>query len=225
MSLFRNKGVILFFLLFSCSKLEEAAIDPGLDYQPLKVGYFWEYQVEETFYFGESDAEATSFFYRDEITSRYTNHSGEQVFMIKRQKSSDQQNWQQEKAFSYRLSNGTLIRNMDNESTALFVFPPANGLEWDSNIYNTLPEDMYVMEIMNKHSIGDLEYTSAVKVMQNEEDDRITFRDRRYEVFVKGTGLVESYYEVLTYCSRNDCLGDQIIDSGRYTHLKLITNG
>ncbi|MEX2592785.1 MAG: hypothetical protein WD426_08420 [Anditalea sp.] len=225
MGILKNRGAFLFILLFSCSELEEAAVDLGLDYQPLKVGNFWEYQVEETFYFGESDAETHIFFYRDKITSNYTNNSGEQVFAIQRQKSSDQHNWQQEKTFSYRLSNGTLIRTMDNQTTIPMVFPPGNGMEWDSNVYNTLAEDIYVMNMPNKYSIGDVEYTSAVKVVQSEEDDLITLRDHRYEVFVKGVGLVESYFEVLTYCSRNDCLGEQIIDSGRFTHLKLITNG
>jgi hypothetical protein len=59
-------------------------------------------------------------------------------------------------------------------------------------------------------------------VNQEKFDDKITNRDIRYEVFGKGIGLVEKYDEVITYCSRNNCLGQQLINGGRKTHLKLV---
>ena len=45
---------------------------------------------------------------------------------------------------------------------------------------------------------------------------------RFHESYEKGIGMVELYYEVLTYCSRNDCLGEQLIDSGSKIHMKLL---
>jgi hypothetical protein len=222
MGIHHNRVTFLFILLISCSKLEDAPVDLELDYQPLNIGQSWEYQVEETVYYGESDSETHNFFFRDKITSIYTNYANEQVFVVQRQKSFNQQNWQQEKTYSYRLSHSALLKTMDNLTTISLVFPPGQGVDWDSNGYNTMTEDIYVMEMLTDYSIGNSAYGPAVKVVQNEEDDSITLRDHRYEVYVKGVGLVESYFEVLTYCSRNDCFGEQLVDSGRFTHLKLI---
>lgn len=218
-------GAYLILLLISCNGLEEARIDPEFDYQPLKVGNFWEYQVVETNYFGESDAETQYFFIKDIITSHYLNEVGEQVFMVDRQKSPDQQNWEQEKAFTYRISKGALLRSLDNETTIPLIFPPTEGKIWDANAYNSQPENNYFIELLINYHLESWEGSISAKVVQSEEDDLITLRDHRYEVFVRGVGLVESYYEVLTYCSRNDCLGKQIIDSGRFVHLELINNG
>ncbi len=220
-----NKGLILFSLLVSCSNLEEPAIDPGLDYQPLQIGNFWEYHVVETLYFGESDAETIHYFYKDLITSDYFNEAGEQVFTVQRKKSFDLENWQQEKLFTYSIRKGALLKTLDNHTTIPLIFPPKNGEAWNANIYNNQPENTYVINVEENYNMGDWESTSAVKVVQSEEDDLITLRDHRYEVYIKGVGLVESYFEVLTYCSRNDCLGEQIIEAGRFVRLELINNG
>ena len=37
--------------------------------------------------------------------------------------------------------------------------------------------------------------------------------------------MTEKYEEVLTYCSRNDCLGDELIDGGSQVFMKLIEYG
>jgi len=223
--LISSRIAFLLVVLVSCSELDEDTMELQLEYQPLQIGSFWEYHVEETMYFGESDLETSHYFYRDEITSDYRNDEGERVFFCQRWKSSDQQTWQQEKTFTYRISRGALLKTMDNQTFVSFVFPPVNDKSWNGNNYNSLQEDFYSMNLMEKYILGNWEFKSAAKVVQNEEDDLITFRDNRYEVFVKGVGLVESYYEVLTYCSRIDCLSQQIIDSGRFAHLKLINNG
>ncbi|MFT4859889.1 MAG: hypothetical protein ACI8SN_001824, partial [Algoriphagus sp.] len=72
--------------------------------------------------------------------------------------------------------------------------------------------------------LGVLE-SNVIRVLQEESDDLITFRDNRYEIYGKGIGLLEKYDEVLTYCSRNDCLGNQLINSGRKIKMELIDYG
>lgn len=215
----------LLLLLASCGETEEAALDPGLDYQPLGIGKFWEYEVEETMYFGESDVETDTFYYKDQIASDYINAVGEQVFLFVREKSFDRQSWQPESTYTYRISEGALVKNSENQNKVALVFPPLECKEWDANIFISDQEDTYQLELLQDYKLGSLAFSPAVKVLQHAEDDLITLRDNRYEIFAKEVGLVESYYEVLTYCSRNDCLGQQIVDSGRSTHLKLIDNG
>lgn len=221
----RNNGLVLFLVLFSCNNLEENATAPELDYQPLKAGNFWEYQVVETLYYGESDAETQEYYYRDQIVSDYFNEEGEQVFMVQRQKSPDQENWQQEINFTYSIRKGALLKTEHNQTTVSLVLPPQNGESWNANIYNSGSRNRYVIHIEENYSLGNRSFGPAVKVVQSDEDDLITLRDRRYEVYIKGVGLTESYFEVLNYCSRNDCLGEQIIESGRFVRLELINHG
>lgn len=221
----KYKSLVLFLFLLSCNTLEENPIDLDLDYQPLKIGNYWEYQGVETLYYGESDFETWTFYYRDQIVLDYFNEEGEQVFLVQRQRSIDQENWEQEINFTYSLRNSALLKNFNNHTTVALIFPPKNGISWNANIFNGQPRNLYRIEVEDNYSLGDLSTDLAVKVIQSEEDDLITLRDQRYEVYLKGVGMAESYYEVLTYCSRNDCLGKQIIDSGRFVRLELIKHG
>ena len=216
--------VFVFFslLTISCSEIEETEVDLGLSYLPLSIGKSWVYAVTETIYFGASDAETSNYYYRDRVESEYFDEEGEQVFLIVREKSDDQHTWRPEQTFTYKFRNSALIRYQENRHLVPLVFPPTPGKRWDANIFNSSSEEYYQLQILAQYHLDDFEFRDVAKVVQQADDDRITLRDNRYEVYVKEIGLVESYYEVLNYCSRNDCLGQQIIESGRFTHLKLI---
>lgn len=216
--------IYIFLSLFvvSCSEIEEGAVDLELNYQPLTVGKSWVYTVNETIYFGASDAETSHYYYKDSVESDYFDEEGEQVFLIVREKSDDRNKWLPEQTFTYRISKGALIRYQGNRHLVPLVFPPTSGKIWNGNVFNVSQEEYYQLQALAQYQLDDAEYHDVVKVVQQEEDDQIILRDNRYEVYAKDIGLVESYYEVLNYCSRNDCLGQQIIESGRLTHLKLI---
>lgn len=218
-------NIFLSLLMVSCSEIEETLMDVGLDYQPLSVGNYWEYEVTEIVYFGESDVEESTFFYRDQITSDYFNEEGEQVFLYERKRSADRNSWLPMETFAHKINKGALVRNIGNRHTVPLIFPPVDGKEWNGNVYNADQEENYHLQVLQHYTLGEMNYNDVIKVVQQEEDDRIILRDYRYEVFAKGIGLVESYYEVLNYCSRNDCLGQQIIESGRFVHFKLIQHG
>lgn len=215
--------VLVILSLSSCQKTEYLPLDDGLEYQPLEVGLRWIYQVNETIYFGENDLESSEFFYRDYIIETFDNEMGLRSYIIQRTKSTTRENWQHHLTYSIRIENGFLVRMMDNEVLLPLQFPPKINRTWDGNLFNTHPEDLFSIEFINRHPVGQLIYSNVVKVNQENEDDLITLRDNRYEVYAKNVGLVESYYEVLYYCSRNDCLGEQRIASGRLSHIKLLS--
>src|SRR5690606_24877380 len=135
--------------------------------------------------------------------------------------STDLEDWQNELVFTYKVTENAVLRTMNNITDVPIVFPPNPFTSWDSNLYNHLPEDFYEIISIGTYSLESRQFENTVKVLQEEDDDQIISRDLRYEIFSKGVGMIESYYEVLTYCSRNDCLGEQIVDTGRFTHLKL----
>jgi hypothetical protein len=217
--------ILLVFLLFSCRETENPRTDFGLDYQPLEIGLYWEYEVNEIIVFGEGDEEESDYFLRDKIEYNYINAEGEPVFVLKREKSADRTDWIAVGNYSMQHSDFSLIRNSENSRTVNLIFPPELDKAWDSQVLNAAKEDEFRIEFMGTISVGEQSFSRSIRVLHEQDDDEITFRDNRYEVFSKGIGLIEQYYEVFTYCSRNDCLGQMLIDSGRFTHMKIITYG
>jgi hypothetical protein len=211
--------------LFSCAETESPISDFELDYQPLEVGLYWEYAVNETIVFGESDEESSSYFLKDRIISSYFNVENELVFVLAREKSTNGTDWEIIGNYLMQNRNLTLVRTFENKKTVNLVFPPELDKTWDAQIFNSGDPDEYEISFLGNIEVGEQAFSQSLKVLQEEEDDEITFRDNRYEVFAKGIGLVEQYYEVFTYCSRNDCLGQLLVDSGRFTHLKIIEYG
>ena len=207
----------------SCQQMEEFPSDLGLEYQPLEVGLTWTYQVDETIYFGENDRESDNYFLKDHVFNSYQNEAEGTVYIIQRSKSSNRSEWKNTLTYSLRRENNFLLRKLDNEIIIPLKFPVQQNSTWDGNLFNTHTEDLYMADFVNRHPVGQLNFNNVVRVEQETQDDLITIRDNRYEYFAKGVGLIESYYEVLGYCSRNDCLGEQIIESGRLTHIKLLS--
>lgn len=211
--------VLLFvLLLFSCEReIETDPVDFGYEYQPLEIGLFWIYEVDQTIYFGENDNEQSDFFYKDKIRSFYINEEEEQVFIVNRSKSLDKDTWILEYEYTMIQRDFSLIRTIENQPIVSLVFPPKPGKVWDGNAYRNSDTDEFEYE---STSIPD-QYV----VKQEDSTDDVTYFDHRYEVYEKGVGLTERYDEVLKYCSRNDCLGNQLIDSGHKTLMKLMEYG
>ncbi|WP_291784913.1 hypothetical protein [Cecembia sp.] len=219
-------SIFLFICLFvSCREVENPRTDFGRDYQPLEEGLYWIYDVEETIVFGENDSISETYFIRDFIEYSFVNVQEEEVFVLRRERSLDGSNWEQFSGYSLQFRGNALIRNFENKKTVNLVLPVQEGKTWDAMVYSNLPADMFQIAFTGNFTIGEQLFQRSVKVLQEEDDDEITFRDNRYEIFSLGVGMIEHYYEVFTYCSRNDCLGQMIKDSGRKTHLKLSSYG
>jgi hypothetical protein len=217
---------ILILLFASCeTEVEEIPTDFGFDYQPLEIGLFWIYEVDQTTYFGENDSEEVQFFYRDQVRTFYLNASGEQVFVITRAKSTDQSIWTTQFEYTILRRDFRLLRTIENQTLVNLVFPPELGKIWDGNIYRNKDEDEFEIDSVGISAQGTSGFENVIRVYQEESDDKITYRDNRYEVFEKGVGMIEKYDEVLTYCSRNDCLGEQLIDGGSKVQMKLVEYG
>ncbi|MDI1321303.1 MAG: hypothetical protein PSV36_01065 [Algoriphagus sp.] len=218
--------LMILLILASCeTKVEEVPTDFGFDYQPLEIGLFWIYEVDQTTYFGENDSEDEQFFYRDLVRTFYLNEEKEQVFVITRAKSTDRTNWTTQFEYTLLRRDFRLLRTIENQTLVNLVFPPELGKIWDGNIYRNQNEDEFEIDSVGISAQGASGFENVIRVYQEESDDKITYRDNRYEVFEKGVGMIEKYDEILTYCSRNDCLGEQLIDGGSKVHMKLVDYG
>ena len=214
-------GIALFFVFGvffqACDEnIEDPNLDFQLDFQPLELGDFWIYRVDETIHFGENDSESSTYFLRDRVRSTYVNEANELVFILERQKSIDQTFWTTQKDYTMFFREKMLIRNLDNQISVVLVFPPKHGKVWNGKAYQAGGQDEFEIESLENNRL---------KVKQEDFEDKITRRDIRFEIFEKGVGLVEKYDEVVTYCSRTDCLGNQLIDGGHKVSLTLLSHG
>jgi hypothetical protein len=224
----RKYAIILYLsigLVIGCREVEDPSRDLGYDFQPLEIGNFWEYAVEETIVFGENDSETSNFFIRDKVDYSYRNEAGEIVYVILREKGTSRNNYISDGNYALFIRNNALVRMQNNERVVMLPFPPRLGRSWDGRVYSSNQSEQFEIDLLGGYALDDRNYTQAARVLQEEDDDLITFRDKRYDVYVKGIGQIEHFYEVLTYCSRNDCLGQQLVDSGRKTHMKIINYG
>lgn len=227
MKVLEKSGLMLLLGIFAmgCEVLREEPAALTSTYFPLAIGNFWEYRVDNTRYFGEEDFESSEFFYRDEIVDQALNRDDELEFRVRRQYSEDRNRWIDESSYTLTFSGNRIIRHDNNQQDIVLIYPVKSENEWDGNAYNSRSPTYFFIERMGDYLLENNYFTETATVRQSEEDDLITLRDIRYEVYGKGVGLIESYYEVFRYCSRNECLGEQIIQEGRFTHLKLITYG
>lgn len=214
------------FLFPACDeKVESPNLELEQDYQPLGIGYFWVYLVDETIYYGENDSETSQFYYRDLVRASYVNAENEVTYVVGRFKSTDRTAWILELEYTMIYRDKILLRTIYNTPVAALVFPPMIGRLWNGKSYQAEGDDEFEIDFSGQSELPGFGGVKAVRVVQENLDDKITVRDIRYELFGKGIGLMEKYDEVLTYCSRNDCLGDELISGGSKTHLKLVENG
>ncbi|WP_339902500.1 hypothetical protein [uncultured Cyclobacterium sp.] len=227
MIIFNKRYWLLSLLIFMGSCAEETE-DPELitsRYFPLEIGSFMEYSVEETIYFGENDFETENYYYKDELVDFYLDEVNELVYLFHRKKSTDRNEWSNEEVYTANFTQNRIIRKFNNQQEVILVYPAILDFNWNGNAYNNDGEEQYIIESIGSYILNEFAFADAVKVRKSEEDDLITLRNNKYEVFANNIGMVESYYEVFQYCSRNDCLGEQIIQEGRFTHMRLINYG
>lgn len=219
--------LLAFLILFASCVQEKETPNPDLeqDYQPLGIGNFWIYEVDEIIFFGENDSETDQYFYRDRVRTSFLNEENEITYIVERSKSPNRQNWVTELEYTLLFRGRSLLRTINNVTTIPLVFPPAIGRVWNGKAYQAEGDDDFELVETESGIIPGFEGVELLRVDQENLDDKITIRDIRYEVFGKGVGLLEKYDEVLTYCSRNDCLGQQLIDGGSKTHLKIVEYG
>ena len=209
--------------LLSCKEeIEPIQVDNGADFQPLVLGNFWIYEVEETIYFGENDSESSKFFYRDRLISSYLNAEREIVFVVERTKSTDKKSWSKVLEYTLQVRNNALIRTVNNQAVIALNFPPELGKKWNGNAFRALAEDEFEIDSVATETLEGKTLIQLAKVTQEILDDKVTQRDNRYEIYQRGIGLTEKFDEVLTYCSRNNCLGLQLINGGYRVKMKLV---
>jgi hypothetical protein len=213
-------GVVAIGLL-ACESSDESTI-PDNDFFPLKTGVYQIYDVAEIIYeLGDPD----TFHYELKmvVTDSFTNARNGTTYVIYRSKRLEgESSFEYLDTWSAESNDQELVVSEENIPYVKLKFPATVGRAWDGNVYNdvVIPssnqhEDIYTITGQGKSLVlGDLTVGEFVKVEQEDNQEFIVYFDKRIEIYALHVGLVSRKIEQLQYCTNNDCLGDQVVETG-----------
>jgi hypothetical protein len=208
---------LLGWALLSCSNEEDTMVLlQDHEYLPLQVGAYQVYDVTETTYTGGPSGVTQTYELRTEVVDSFPNTDGfysYQIFRYKRPSATDE--WTYSETWTATFTNREAIMQEGNVSFVKLDLPIVRNAKWNGNLYNTLGEDEYMFASMPSSFVaGVLPFDDVLEVVQNDDVDNIVGNDIRKEFYARGVGLIQKNYEVITYCTVGDCLGQQQIESG-----------
>ena len=215
-------------LLTDCSSDNEIDLSSvGYDYFPLEVGRYIDYQVEQEIYTADGQVTMDSYQLRISVADSFPNDAGSITYILYRySRSAENEDWTFQSTWSARREQIRGITVEGNVPFQTLSFPPRNGLRWDGNILNSSPPDTYTIDSLGvQYEIeGFISGESLTVIQEDLLDFVIGEEDRRYEVYLKGVGLVEKGMRVLNLCTTGGC-GSVPIESGTIYSQKAIGYG
>lgn len=215
-------------MIFSCS--EERLLPPdelsGSDYFWLQKGFYKTYEVELiTFELLSSDTSA--FQLREVVADSFINSENNITHILNRfVRPDDLSEWELDSVWTARKTRTTALVIENNVPVVKMAFPVSEDIEWDGNAFSHLDEQIFhYTNISAPLSQSGLDFNNTVTVVQSEVENNLIFRDERSEVYASGVGMVNRDFTVLNFCARPDCLGQDIIESGRIEKMVLIAYG
>jgi hypothetical protein len=217
----------LAILAAACTSDEFKPADRGLDYFPLKKGFYQIYKVDST---GHSEVAGTvtiAYELMTVVTDSFPNPEGSFTFVISRYKRTDSSSpWLDYDTWSARINDREVVVNEGNVPFVKLTFPVKADNAWNGNKFNSLGEDEYeIVDFQQPFSTTNTTFDNAATVQQENNDDFIVFLDQRKEVYARDAGLVYKEITQLTYCVEDNCRGQQIIESGIVYKQELIEYG
>ena len=218
----------LFLFVTACNPIcEDCKKTIGYAYFPLEVGRFIEYSVaEEEFALGRG-AVSRSYQWKESITEKYQDAANQTVFKIIRYKrTDDSQKWQPDSVFTVRQSLDQIVKNESGKEYVKLVFPIAEKLSWNGNIFNNLGEDKYELRNIEKsYKINGQTFDKSISVIQ-QNDSTLVGQDKRTEIYAENIGLIYKENISLQFCSSSpSCVGKAQIDFGRRRYVRFRRNG
>jgi hypothetical protein len=233
------KNILLLFFITvlavsACGPTDE--LIPPID-QDTGVSYFYmvdnkyrEYNVREIRYTAVGISDTFIYQLREEVKEAFQNALGEESRLIHRlTRPNSSSSWQLDSVWTVRIERDRAVSIENNIPIVKMVFPAQRNRTWDGNIYNTKGTDQF--KILNFGALtniavnDDLEATTTLTIEQENDQDGITFKDFRREIYADSIGLISKQYEVLKICSRPECVGLNLIESGRFYRETIIAHG
>lgn len=232
----------LFLLASGCGDTTDttAAVPPdtGKSYFFLEEGRFREYEVYEIRYLAVDISDTLQYHLREEVKETFSSNGTTSNIIHRFVRPDENRAWELDSVWAARVETDRAISIENNVSIVKMIFPALQERKWNGNAFNTRPEDEFRITTFSPAQDEDnntnfqvpiqgraISFSEVMVVEQNQEEDMITFRDNRVEVYKDSVGLVFKQYDVVKICSRSDCLGQEIVESGRFYRELLTSEG
>ena len=214
------KSFLSFFLflgfLSSCEPDEGLSLQRGAAYFNFQTGAFQVYDVSEIRYSLSEEPVEVNYQMRAEVVDSFPSADNLYTYVIHRDKrATESDTWQPVDTWAAREEKGQIIVSEGNIPYVKFSFPLAAENVWDGNTFNAKGEDQYrYSNIAAAMDLNGMTFDNTITVEQEDNEDRVVFRDERKEVYALNLGLVYKEFIQLNYCTDDACLGQQKVDHG-----------
>lgn len=226
--------LLLVTLLASCSGDNPAPVQSDLDYFPLKKGVYQIYKMDETEYPVAGGSIKRNYELMTEVVDSFPGSEGYTYVIYRSTRENNTKPWAYIDTWSARVDGTKVIVNEGSIPYVKLVLPAGEGKKWNGNEYNTQKlyntptqsSDEYAMENVGKAiTVGALDFTSSLNVVQNNYEDAIVFVDKRNELYARGTGLLRREVSQFVYCTDSGCLGQKKILNGIISSQTIVEYG
>jgi hypothetical protein len=191
--------VFLSVLIFSCAKkkLPENRSLLGLDYYPVNPGKFVVYDVDSMVYYDLAPTLHVKYRIKEKLANTFTDNEGKQAIRLERyikfynpNKSYDSIPWTMKEVWMVNADNKSIQVSESNVRFTKLIFPVQKGASWNGNARNTLGEQTYTYDYIDKSEIiNGQNLANVLHVKQNEFRTAISF-EKSSEKYAKDIGLV-----------------------------------
>ena len=220
---------VIFFVASAC----ESSVTPdpntlGWQFYPMETGRYYEYAVQEITVNSNSQNDTLRYELRTELADSFENGAGtESIVLYRYTREIGASVWEFDASWTVRRDFGRLVVYEENLPFIKLSFPANDGVEWDGNSLNTMDPDSYeLVRETGQINLPDGTMAEGITVIQEDLFDLIIGKeDLRTEQYAENVGLVRREIRLVNYCTRQDCPGDTIAESGSIYIKELIEYG
>lgn len=226
----KNTIYLIIFLLV-LSSCHDTEMEPdnsiyGYEYFPLSTGTYQIYEVAQTDYLNSGEVIVSDYQIRHEIAESFIS-ANEETFIINRFTRVNQDNdWEYLNTWQSKRTKFNAIVSEGNLALLKLTFPVKAGSTWNGNSFNTLDTDTYIIDSLNfAFELNGQDFDNTLTVIQADNQDFIVAQDKRFEIYGKQIGLIYKEVINLNYCADENCLGQEIVETGIEYRQSLIDYG
>lgn len=219
--------VLLIFFLISCQKEENYTIvdvQKDLQYFPLNMGSYLEYEVQYIFWddFAET-VDTSNYILRELIESKVTNFSGDTLYRIEQYaKSHPDSGWSVPHIMYAGIRENYVYKVEDNINYVKIILPVRENEKWNGNAYNSLPnQECQYLSVGKPFSFLLNNFEKVVHVLQ-EDNQTLINQDFEEEMYAFDVGLI--YKRQIHLKKTYNPINQTFEISSGYSFTQIITN-
>jgi hypothetical protein len=196
--------IIIFIILSSglnsCKKDPGAVVDLGYNYFPEEAGRYVIYNVDSIFYkdnYYPAKKDSFKFQIKEKVQSIFTDNEGRPTMRLERYIKYynpavpySAMNWTLRNVWVQNKTARTAEKVEENLRYIKLLFPVDLEKEWNGNAYNTLEEENYSYNFIDKErTIGNIHFDSVLQVDQHNETN-LVLQNIHEEKYARNVGLI-----------------------------------